>query len=82
MQWRYNVIKVHSSIDDLCLLTSSFKIVLMFCKTNMAGNTFCNSKKASMTRKYQNHTLQANPRHIEEEPQNTNSQKTPGRQLM
>ena len=30
--------------------------------------------------KYRNHTLQTNPRHIEEESQNTISQKTPGRQ--
>ena len=30
---------------------------------------------------YHNHTLQTNPRHHEEEPQNTNSHKTPGRQL-
>ena len=34
-----------------------------------------------MVRKYHNHTLQPNPRHRKEEPQNTNSQKTPGRQL-
>ena len=30
-------------------------------------------KKVSMIRKYHNHTLQTNPRHCEEEPQNINS---------
>ena len=34
-----------------------------------------------MTRKYHNHTLQTNPRHSEQEPQNTDSHKTPGKQL-
>ena len=30
--------------------------------------------------KYHNHTLQTNPQHREEEPQNTNSYMTPGSQ--
>ena len=34
-----------------------------------------------MIKKYHNHTLQTNPMHGEEEPQNTNSHKTSGRQL-
>ena len=34
-----------------------------------------------MIRKYHNHTLQTKPQHREEEPQNTNSHKTSGRQL-
>ena len=34
-----------------------------------------------MIRKYHIHTLQINPKHREEEPQNTNSHKTSGRQL-
>ena len=34
-----------------------------------------------MVRKYHKHTLQSNPRHREETPQNTNSHKTSGRQL-
>ena len=34
-----------------------------------------------MIRNYHNHTLQTNPRHREEEPQNTNSHKTLERQL-
>ena len=34
-----------------------------------------------MIKKYHNHKLQTNPWHREEEPQNTNSQKTLGRQL-
>ena len=34
-----------------------------------------------MIRKYHNHTLQTNTRHCEQEPQNTNSYKTSGRQL-
>ena len=34
-----------------------------------------------MIMKYHNHTQQTNPRHREEEPQNTNSHTTPGRQL-
>ena len=34
-----------------------------------------------MIRKYHNHTLQTNPRHREEDSQNTNSHNTPGRQL-
>ena len=33
-------------------------------------------KKVSMARKYHKHTLQTNPRHGKEEPQNTNSHKT------
>ena len=33
-----------------------------------------------MIRKYHNHTLQTNPWHCKEEPQNTNSHKTPGKQ--
>ena len=33
-----------------------------------------------MIRKYYNHTLQTNPGHCEEEPQNINSHETPGRQ--
>ena len=33
-----------------------------------------------MTKKYHNHTLQTNPKHCEEEPQNTNSHNTSGRQ--
>ena len=33
-----------------------------------------------MTRKYHNHTLQTNPQHREEEPQNNNNHKTPERQ--
>ena len=37
--------------------------------------------QVSMTRKYHNQTLQTNPRQGEEEPQNSNSQKTRGRQL-
>ena len=38
-------------------------------------------KSKSMIRKYHNHTLHTtNPRHREEEPQNNNSHKTPGRQ--
>ena len=35
----------------------------------------------SMIRKYHNHTLQINPWHKEEEPQTTNSHKTPGRPI-
>ena len=35
-----------------------------------------------MTGKYHNHALQINPPHREEEPQNTYSHNTPGRQLM
>ena len=38
-------------------------------------------KQVSMIRKYHNHTLQTNPRHHEEEPQNTDCHKTSGRQL-
>ena len=38
-------------------------------------------KQVSMTRNYHNHTLQTNPRHGEDEQQNTNSHKAPGRQL-
>ena len=38
-------------------------------------------QKVSMISKYHNHTQQTNPRYLEEEPQNTNSHKTPGRQL-
>ena len=34
-----------------------------------------------MTRKYHNHTLQTNPGHHEEEPQNTNTHKPSDRQL-
>ena len=34
-----------------------------------------------MVRKYHNHILYTNPRHREEEPQDTHSRKTPGRQL-
>ena len=34
-----------------------------------------------LSRKYHNHTLQTKPRHREEEPQNTNSHATSGRQL-
>ena len=34
-----------------------------------------------MTRKYHNHILQTNPQHREDEQQNTNSHKAPGRQL-
>ena len=34
-----------------------------------------------MIRKCQSHTLKTKPRHRVEEPQNTNSQKTPGRKL-
>ena len=34
-----------------------------------------------MIKKYNNHTLQTNPWHNEEEPQNANSHKTSGRQL-
>ena len=34
-----------------------------------------------MIRKYHNRILQTNPRHCEEEPQNTNSRTTLGRQL-
>ena len=34
-----------------------------------------------MIKKNHNHTLQTNPQHFEEEPQNTDSHKTPGRQL-
>ena len=33
-----------------------------------------------MTRKYHNYTLQTDPQYREEEPQNNNSHKTPGRQ--
>ena len=40
-----------------------------------------NFKKMSMTRKYHNHTLQTNPCHQKEEPQNTNSHMSPGREL-
>ena len=36
--------------------------------------------KVSMIRKYQNHTLQTNPRHGEEEPQNIYSTNTSVRQ--
>ena len=35
-------------------------------------------KQVNMTRKYHNHTLQTNPRHREDEQQNTNSHKAPG----
>ena len=38
-------------------------------------------KQVSMIRKYYTHTLQTNPRHLGEEPSNTNSHKAPGRQL-
>ena len=38
-------------------------------------------KQASMIRKYHNHTKQTNPQHREEESQNTDCHKTPGRQL-
>ena len=39
------------------------------------------SSEVSMIRQYHNHALQTNPRNREEEPQNTNSHKTSGRQL-
>ena len=39
-------------------------------------NAYLIEKQVSMNRKYHNHTLQINPRHREEEPQNTNSHKT------
>ena len=38
-------------------------------------------KQVSMIRKCHNHTPQTNPRHREEEPQNTGCHKTSGRQL-
>ena len=38
--------------------------------------------QVSMIRKHHNHTLQTNPRHREEKPQNTDCQETSGRQLM
>ena len=41
----------------------------------------CDKKQGSMIMFYQNHTLQTIPRHREEEPQNTYSHKTAGRQL-
>ena len=42
---------------------------------------FVKKKQGSMIRKYQNHTLQTNPRYREEEPQTTNSYKTSGRNI-
>ena len=38
-------------------------------------------KQVSMIRKYHNHKLQTNPRHCDQEPQNTNSRKTPERKI-
>ena len=38
-------------------------------------------KSKSMIRKYHNHTPQTNPRHCEEEPQNTDCHNASGRQL-
>ena len=79
MQWRYNVIKVHSSTDDFSLLTFFIQIILMFSKTNMAENTFCKTKKASEYDQEipETHTV-GQPQHNTEEPQNTYSQKTSG----
>ena len=41
----------------------------------------CPKKQVSMIREYHNHTPQTNPRHREEEPQNTGCYKTSRRQL-
>ena len=41
---------------------------------------FMPKKQVIMTRKYHNQTLQTNPWHREEEPQNNKSHRTPGRQ--
>ena len=38
-----------------------------------------NLNQTQSKRVYHDHTLQTNPRHREEGPQNTNSHKTPGR---
>ena len=38
-------------------------------------------KVSDLIKKYHDHTMQTNPRHREEESQNTNSQKKSGRQL-
>ena len=73
--WYLNV-----SIPDLCTLTYFVTLVSPF-------NSICTiatnkqSKIVSMIRNYHNHTLQTNHLHREEETQNTNSHKAPGRQL-
>ena len=41
---------------------------------------FEGAETVSMSKYYHNHTLQSDPRYREEEPQKTNSHKTPGRQ--
>ena len=52
------------------------------CPLNSRKHSFTGFKKwMRMIRKYLNHTLQTNPRHCEEEPQNPNSHMTPGRQV-
>ena len=63
----------------LCGYQLSEERKLVF-KSGFVFLLLCLNGQVSMIRKYHNNTLQTNPRHREEEPQNNNNHKTPGRQ--
>ena len=84
-KWEYPHLGVVLSITKMGIRV----ILVNWLKDYIAGrnqkvvlNGVDSKKQLSMTRKYRNHTMQTNPRHNEEEPQNNNNHKILGRQRM
>ena len=66
---------------QIIALDSTFVGILAFIARIIQSVRILKHEKSSMSRIYHNHTLQTNLQQREEEPQNTHSHNTAGRQL-